>query len=60
MTELFTLHLGRPLPSSFQQSLGVKLWHCGQKASGESLGGKNPSWIRMLYHPVPESYGIKR
>lgn len=32
---------GCPLLRSFQQSLGVKLWHCGQKASGESLREKN-------------------
>lgn len=43
---------GCPLLRSFQQSLGVKLWHCGQKASGESLRGKT-SWIRKALSSGP-------
>lgn len=53
MTELYLPWTwGCPLLRSFQQSLGVKLWHCGLKASGETLGEK-PSWVRNTLSSGP-------
>ena len=51
---------GCPLLRSFQQSLGIKLWHHSHKASGETLrvGVGNPPGQEMLCHLVAESYGF--